>query len=261
MKFVKLTGQSYYLTLYFLAVRQASPLHTGLDILPITLTLIPTSVVIGAIVTRVNSYRWAIWAGWAVTTLACGLTILWDTNTSTATWVIILMLLGFGHGFVLNAQNFATQAICLPHDEASAAAMYAFLRSFGAAIGVGIGGTVFQNVMKIKLAQFELPVEIARDAESYIVTLVSLPASPFKTHVLESYVYGVHGVYGALCGLAGVAGLLSLFIKHFDMNKELEGTHTLQEIRISRLLQTAESKRQATSIEAKEEGVEVEQSQ
>src|SRR5262249_10860851 len=155
MTFAKLNSHLYYLPLYFLAVRQASPVRTGLEILPITLTLIPGSVVVGAIVTRVNRYRWAIWSGWAVTTLACGLTILWDRNTSTAIWVITLIILGLGQGFILNAQNFAPQAICLPRDEASAASMYVFLRSFGGAIGVGIGGAVFQNVMKIKLVQLE----------------------------------------------------------------------------------------------------------
>jgi len=260
MTFAKVSGHLYYLPLYFLAVRQASPVHTGLDILPITLTMIPASVVVGAIVTRVNRYRWAIWSGWAVSTLACGLTILWDKNTSTAIWVITLIILGLGQGFILNAQNFATQAICLPRDEASAASMYVFLRSFGGAIGVGIGGTVFQNVMKIKLVQLELPVEIARDAESYIVTLMSLPASPFKTHVIEAYVYGLHGVYGTLCGIAGLASFLSLFLKHFDMNKDLDSEHRLQENRLSRILQTAGSKRSATGVEAKEEGPKVEQS-
>lgn len=47
---------------------------------------------------------------------------------------------------VLNAQNYATQAIAQPRDEAAAAAMYVFLRSFDMAMGVGVGGSVFQNV-------------------------------------------------------------------------------------------------------------------
>jgi len=192
---------------------------------------------VGVIVTRINHFRWAIWIGWLVTILGTGLMILWDVNTSIATWVSILVILGIGHGLVLNAQNFATQAIALPRDEAAAAAMYAFLRSFGMALGVGICGSVFQNVMKLKLEQLGLPVEIARNAEAYISVLHTLPDdSAFKGKILESYVYGLRGVFGLLCGLAGVAGLTSLIIRHFDLNKELETEHMLHENKLSRFI-------------------------
>jgi hypothetical protein len=161
---------------------------------------------------------------------------MWDIKTHTGAWVIILIILGFGHALVLNSQNFATQAICHNGDEGSAAAMYAFLRSFGTALGVGLGGSVFQNVMKTKLVQLGLPTDIADHAESYILTLRAMPDSPTKMHILEAYVYGFHGVYGCFCGIAGLAGILSLFIKHHDMNKVLESEHKLQENRISRIL-------------------------
>jgi MFS family permease len=232
----QLYGQLYYIPFYFLSVRLNSPLRTGVSLLPVTLTLVPGSVVAGAIITRLGQFRWAIWTGWAITALACGLTILWDISTHTGAWVIILIILGFGHALVLNSQNFATQAICHNGDEGSAAAMYAFLRSFGTALGVGLGGSVFQNVMKTKLVELGLPTDIANHAESYIITLRSMPDSPTKTHILEAYVYGFHGVYGCFCSIAGLAGIVSLFIKHYDMNKVLESEHKLHENRISRLL-------------------------
>jgi hypothetical protein len=167
--------------------------------------------------------------------------ILWDVNTNKATLALILVILGIGHGLVLNAQNFATQAIALPRDEAAAAAMYAFLRSFGMALGVGISGSVFQNIMKLKLEQYGLSAEIARNAEAYISVLHTLPdGSVFKSKVIESYVYGLRGVYGLFCGLAGVAGLTCLIIRHFDLNKELETEHKLHENRLSRIINQAD---------------------
>jgi MFS family permease len=204
---------------------------------PTTFSLVPASIIVGAVITRINHFRWAIWAGWLVTTLAAGLMVLWNVHTSTPVWAVILVLLGIGHGLVLNAQNFATQAIAQPRYEAAAAAMYAFLRSFGMALGVGIGGSTFQNVMKVKLVHLGLPVEIARNAESYIAVLETLPSdSVFKSQVLESYVYGLRGVFGLYCGMAGLAGITSLLIQHFDLNKELESEHKLVENRISRMI-------------------------
>jgi hypothetical protein len=147
-----------------------------------------------------------------------------------------MVIVGIGHGLVLNAQNFATQAIALPRDEASAAAMYAFLRSFGMALGVGIGGSMFQNVMIIKLNQYGLPIEIARNAEAYIHELWSMSAdSVLHQQILDAYVYGIRGTFGLFCGMAGLAGLASLFIRHFDLNKELDSEHKLGQDRWSRV--------------------------
>jgi hypothetical protein len=134
-----LYGQLYYIPFYLLSVK-SPPIRAGVCLFPVFLSLILAPVTVGALITRVNNFRWAIWSGWAITTLGTGLTLIWDVNTSTAVWAIILKVLGIGHGLLLNAQNFATQAICLAKDEASAAAIYAFMRSIRMAISVGIGG-------------------------------------------------------------------------------------------------------------------------
>ena len=212
----------------------ASPIRTGVDLLPITCALVPAGIVSGRIITRVSKFRWALWSGWAITTLGCGLTILWDIHTPTYEWAIILIVLGLGHCLVLTSQNFATQAVANQYDAAAAAAMYAFTRSFGMAIGVGIGGSIFQNVMKTKLRSLRLPENIASEAESYIATLKTLPDGDFKTSVLEAYVSGFRGVYGGFCGIAGLAGLATLLIGHFDMNKVLESDHKLEENRFTK---------------------------
>lgn len=223
-------------------MKENSPIATGTNLLPALCSLVPASVVVGSVVSRANRFRWAIWSGWTLTTLGTGLLIHWDANTNKATWAVSLVLVGLGHGLVLNAQNFATQAIARPRDEAYAAAMYAFLRSFGMAIGVGVGGSVFQNVMLIKLDQLGLPASLAKDAESYIAVFRSLPSDSLMKHqILEAYTYGIHGVFGVYCGMAGLAGLLCLAMRHFDMNKELETEHRLAENRLSKMLNGSDS--------------------
>jgi MFS family permease len=230
-------GQLYYGPFYFLAVKGYSPVHTGLALFPVMFTLVPGSVIVGALVTRRNKYRWAICTGWALTTLASGLMVLWDVNTGIAQWAITLVILGFGHGAILNAQNFATQAMCKPGEEGAAAAMYAFLRQFGTAIGVGVGGSTFQNVMALKLRWEGLPADIAKNAEGFVGTLWALPDGAEKSTILDAYVFGFRGVYGVYVGIAGVAFLVSLLIKQYDMNKEIDTEHRLHENRISKIFE------------------------
>jgi MFS family permease len=189
------------------------------------LALIPAAMAVGRLITKTGSYRWAIWIGWVLTTLGTGLTILWDAPSSTTLWVLSLVFLGFGHGFLLNALNCASQAVCKPGDEGAAAAMYAFLRSFGMALGVGIGGSVFQNVMKIKLRALHLSTLYVWNAEAYLK--IAILHTPPSAAVMSAYDYGFHGVFGFFCSLAGIALIACRFIKHFDINKELVTEHTL----------------------------------
>ncbi|KAK6384917.1 hypothetical protein LTS17_002480 [Exophiala oligosperma] len=227
-----LYGQLYYVPFFFESVRSESPLRTGVSVLAVMLTLIPAAVVVGRVITRTGTYRWAIWTGWTLVSIGTGLTVTWDARTSASVWVVSLVVLGFGHGLLLNALNTASQAVCLRGDEGAAAAMYAFLRSFGMALGVGIGGSVFQNVMKIKIRDLGLPDSIASDAEAFAEglqwsrlggsTMVPRPAD-----VLGAYVYGFHGVFSFFCGLAGLVLAASTLVQHFQIDKELVTEHTL----------------------------------
>jgi MFS family permease len=125
----QLFSQLYYVPLYFESVQGKSPTEAGIGLFPATFTFIPVGIIVGRLITRTGRYREFVWSGWAITTLVCGLLILFDTNTNTATWASILILLGIGHGLVLTSLTFATQAIAEDGDAAFAATMYAFTRS------------------------------------------------------------------------------------------------------------------------------------
>ncbi len=193
---------------------------------------------VGAVITRTGRFRWAILTGWVLTTVAAGLmTGLWHAHTVTAVWVVTLVVLGVGHGLLLNALNCASQAVVsLPGDEGAAVAMYAFLRSFGMAVGVGIGGSIFQNLIRTALRASHLPTSIAADAEAYVAVLRKMPDTPERATLITAYVHGFRGLFGFFCGIAGLALLISgCFIRHFDMNKELVTEHRLSDSSSKRL--------------------------
>lgn len=230
-----LFGQLYYGPFYFMAVLAYTPLHTGVALLPVMLTLVPASIVAGALITRTSSYRWPMWVGWAVCTIACGLMTMWDTSTPVAAWAAALVVLGLGHGAVLNAQNFAAQAICGAGDEAAAAAAYAFMRHFGTALGVGIGGSAFQNFMARGLdGAPEALSAWAANAEGWLPLLLAMdPASPERATILAGYVDGFRGVFRVYLAISGAAMLASLLVGQYDMNKDLVSEHQLRENKLS----------------------------
>ncbi|KAI0545411.1 major facilitator superfamily transporter [Xylaria curta] len=223
-----LYGLLYYGPFYFLSIKGYSPLDTGVGMLPATLTVTIAGIICGRLVTRYNHYRWPIQVGWFVASIGAALFLVWPHNDSAAVWTMAYLVIGVGQGAILNAQNFATQAMCKQGDEAAAASMYAFVRQFGMALGVGIGGTAFQNVMAIKLRSLGLPVEIAKQAESYISVLHRLQPGPYKNNVIDAYKFGFTGVFSFYFGISVVAFVISLtFIRNVDLTRHLESEHRL----------------------------------
>lgn len=177
----------YYIPFYFTAIRFEPPTQSGLDIFPVTCFLLPGSIVISLVTTRIGRYRWAIWSGWVVTAFGCGLLVLLDVDTKTPVWAVILAIFGIGHGMLLTSVNIGIQAVSHVEDMGRAAAMYAFMRTLGMSIGVAIGGTVFQNVMINKLDELGLPHSIAHNSEAYVKTLSLMdPKDPERIAAVQA---------------------------------------------------------------------------
>ncbi|KAK1776661.1 major facilitator superfamily domain-containing protein [Copromyces sp. CBS 386.78] len=219
----------YYVPFYFTAVRFTSPTQSGLNIFPVTCLLLPGSIIISLMTSRLGRFRWSIWSGWVLATIGCGLLHYLRQDTKTAIWAVILAIFGIGHGMLLTSVNVGIQAISRVEDAGSAAAMYAFMRTLGMSLGVAIGGTVFQNVMVKRLGELGLPVEIAHNSEQFVRQMAAMdPSDPVRVGALEAYVAGFHGVYWTITG-AGVAALIcSLFIQRHSMDKILESKFVLR---------------------------------
>lgn len=138
LKLRQLLAALYYVPLYLMAVRGFSPVRAGIGLFPAVCFLVPGSVVVAMLTSRLGRYRWAIWAGWTVTTVACGLFHLFDLHTSWPVFSIALVVFGVGSGMVLASVNVGIQAMSKAEDCAMAASMYGFMRSVGMPLGVAV---------------------------------------------------------------------------------------------------------------------------
>lgn len=204
-----------------MSVRGKSSITAGVDMFPAVCLLIPGSIIVSVLTARLGRFRWAIWGGWAVTTLACGLLLLFNLHTKMAVFATVLGIFGIGTGMVLTSVNVGIQAISKAEDCAMAASMYGFFRSLGMPLGVAMAGSVFQNAMSTKLSHFGLPTTIAHDSERWVIILRTMADSANKTAILESYMKGFEAVFILVTGIAASALLASLVIRKFSMDKTL----------------------------------------
>jgi hypothetical protein len=218
----------YYLPIYLQSAKNLNATLTGVALLPFSLALLPTSVIVGALITRTGQFRWAIWSGWAMVIFSTALLIILSVETPTYGWVLIFMLLGLGHGLVLTSLSFGNQAMARERDGAYAAATYTFLRTFGMCLGVAMGGTVFQNRLRAHLKDAGLGEETARDAEAFIRVLKHMDADSFPVdQYRHAYAASLRNVFEVLTGIAALGGALSAFVSHADMDRALDSEHVL----------------------------------
>jgi MFS family permease len=219
----------YYIPFFLEVVKDFSPTITGLVMMTIMVAVLPSSIVAGRLMAKFGRFRWAVWSGWAITIIGTGLLILLDADLKAYGWVLIFVVVGLGQGLLLMSINVAVQAMSEIKHVADAVAMYAFTRAFGMCIGVAIGGTVFQNRLSEHLSDRRLPTAMAKNAEGFSKTLKDLPKSSTEYQAyISAYTEGFQNVFQVLTAVAGLAGLLSLFIKRYNMDKNLGSEHILQ---------------------------------
>ncbi|KAK3372573.1 major facilitator superfamily domain-containing protein [Podospora didyma] len=219
----------YYVPLYYEAVQGFTPIQAGVAMLPETASLVPASVVTGLLITWTGAYRWAIWGGWAITTAGMGcLAFFLSVGTPTAQWVGLNLVVGLGTGMLFGAMGFAVQASVSSDHLAVAVTLFSFFRSLGAAVGVAVGGAIFQNELEARLLPARIILGgVAGSEGSNSLTLISglqnMPDSPQKSVLVTAIAESLQKVWVAMCITSGVALVLCLCIRHFSLDVDLVG--------------------------------------
>jgi len=130
--------------LYFQSVLEASPIRSGLLLLPFIVTGAISGVLCGFIIHQTGRFREIIWIGTLLLTLGFGLFISFDATTSTPKAVCFLIVGGLGSGMLFEAPLIAIQSQVEQQDVATATATLAFIRNIALSISTILGGTIFQ---------------------------------------------------------------------------------------------------------------------
>ncbi|KAI2785979.1 hypothetical protein POX_h09744 [Penicillium oxalicum] len=223
----------YYLPLYYEAVKEYSPIVSGIALFPETFTVAPSAVVAGVLITVTGHYRWAIWLGWAISTIGLGLMCIIKSSTSIPGWILLNVVPGLGLGLLFPSLGYAVQASAAPENLAIAVAMFSFFRALGQAIGVAVGGVVFQNRMRQNLLRYPnfapMADQYSQDAAGLVQIIKAMADGADKSDLKDAYTDSLRIVWAVCCGVSLVALLLSLFTKSYNLDQVLDSSQTLQE--------------------------------
>jgi hypothetical protein len=136
-----------------------------------------------------------------------------------------MIIAGTGLGMLFPSLAFAIQGSAAEADVAYAIGMFTFFRSFGQAVGVTVGGMIFQNRIRIELQKYPklapLAAEYAKDATALVEFIKSMSDSADKSNIKQAYADSLKPVWATCCGLAGIGLLLSSWTEAYSLDRGL----------------------------------------
>ncbi|KAE8153336.1 major facilitator superfamily domain-containing protein [Aspergillus avenaceus] len=215
----------YYLPLYYEAVREYDPILTGVAMLPQTFTVAPSAIICGMIITFTGRYRWGLWLGWTISTVGIGTFCLLKVHTSTAAWILLNIPGGLGLGILTAAIVCTVQASATNKNLTVAVAMVVFFRALGQAIGIAVGGVIFQNQMRRNLLEYPglapQAVELSSDAAALVVVIKEMHDDSMKEQLKKAYTDSLRIIWASMGGVSAVGLALSVFVQKYDLNRAL----------------------------------------
>jgi EmrB/QacA subfamily drug resistance transporter len=251
---VVLYGGISVLPLYLQLVKGASPTHSGLLMIPMSIGTMLSSLVSGRYISRTGHYKWLPPIG--LTLAAVGLALLSTVRADTGLWItdVFMLMIGIGIGMSMSTFMVATQSAVPAGDMGVATASTNFFRTVGGTMGTAVflsilfssvGGKVksaYQSafadpnsalshavndpaVMKIKansdfVAGVRGPGSKAVDLNntSFLSHLNAAIAYPFRVGFSDS----MGAVFLTGAGTALVAAIVAVLIKEMPLRSKSE---------------------------------------
>ncbi|WP_229242712.1 MDR family MFS transporter [Cellulosimicrobium marinum] len=144
-------GAITYLPLYLQQVKGSSPTASGLEMTPMMLGLLLTSIGSGQIISRTGRYKVFPILGTATTSVGLYLLSLMGRDTSTLQAGLSMFVLGLGLGMVTQVLVLAVQNAVEYRDLGTGTSGATFFRTIGSSVGVAVFGTIFANRLAANL--------------------------------------------------------------------------------------------------------------
>jgi EmrB/QacA subfamily drug resistance transporter len=204
-----LFGALVYVSLYFQIVNGLSPTEAGLHLVPMTLGMIPVSIIVGRLISKTGRYKKFPMMGMGLITIA--LLLMGRLTPTTSSWAIsaYLFMLGMGMGMVMQVMTMAVQNAIPPREMGAGTAATGFFRSLGGAIGSAAFGALLSSQLAHHLRQVAATTGKVNIQDTAAVH--HLPAAAQAT-VFEAFTQSTNIVFLAAAGLCAIGFVCTWFL-------------------------------------------------
>ncbi|KAJ6615512.1 major facilitator superfamily domain-containing protein [Mycena sp. CBHHK59/15] len=143
----------YYLPIWFQAIKGVSAVKSGIDNLPMILSLVFSMIGTGAATTVIGYYTPFMILSTVLMSVGGGLLTTFQVSTGHARWIGYQVILGVGCGAGMNQPVMAAQTVLDIKDVPTGTALIMFLQTMGGALFVSVAQNIFENKLVSGLAR------------------------------------------------------------------------------------------------------------
>ncbi|GME66062.1 MFS general substrate transporter [Neofusicoccum parvum] len=147
----------YYIPLWFQAIKDDSPVKSGVDTLPFLIAQVACLIVSGGLVTKIGHYMPFIFASTVFMSVGAGLLTTFTVGTPTHRWAGYTIIYGIGAGFGFQMPTIAAQTVLGLADVATGTTVIMFVQLLGGSLFVSAAQNVFLNRLTKNIAGAGLP--------------------------------------------------------------------------------------------------------
>lgn len=224
----------YYMPLFLQAVFEATPLESGLLLLPFIVMTALSGILCGVIIHRTGRFRELVWAGTICLCLGLGLFISFTTEATTAQIIGYQLIGGLGSGLLFETPIIAIQSQVRQEDVATATATLTFIRQVGITLSVVVGGSLFQSSMDKRsdfLRSAGLPASLLDNfagdsALANVLIVKTIQDQSWRTAIEEAFCWAMRNMWILYTVVAFLGVLASMFVKEGHLSTEHTVTGT-----------------------------------
>jgi MFS family permease len=203
---------AYYVPLWFQAVHGVSPVHSGINLLPLMVTIVLFIIIGGIGTTTLGYYNPFMFAPVTLGAAGAGLIYTWNVDTPSSKWIGYQILFGVGVGLGIQQPMVAVQAALNSADVPTGTALIVFAENFGGSIFVSVAQNVFSNKLASKVQHISgiSPMQIVNTGATDLTSLTQDPAAlgiikiAYNDALSQAFLVAVILLSIAAIGAAGV---------------------------------------------------------
>ncbi|KAH8815994.1 major facilitator superfamily domain-containing protein [Xylogone sp. PMI_703] len=211
---------SYWLPIWFQGVKGASPLSSGIRILPMVISQFVASIVCGGLVQKTGYYLPEVVGGNAIVAVGAALLSTMKPDTTEGQWIGYQILLGTGRGFVMQLLVTAIQTNLPPEDSSIGASLVMFSQYLGGAIFTSAAKTVFTASIGPAVAKHAPSIDPSLLIDSGITNLRNVIPPRELAGALLAYNEAIDHVFDVQLATASAALIAGFFVGWRKVNKK-----------------------------------------
>ncbi|KAF2246843.1 putative macrolide phosphotransferase k [Trematosphaeria pertusa] len=217
----------FFLPVYFQSLKGASPLKSGVDVLPFSVLFVPLAILTGGLIAKYGKYKPIHLIGFGFASVGCGLLSILDGGSPKVQWIWFQLLIAIGVGFTMVSILPVMQASLPESYVATATSTFAFVRNFGFVWGVTIPAVIFNARVNRNLHWIDDDTTRARlsngGAYGYAGTgEINRLESNVKAQVHDVYASAMETMWQAAAAMAAVAFFLVFLEQDIELRMDME---------------------------------------